>query len=111
MLERVARATRVVGLRGYGTSETAMGVPYFYIIMPRCDSSLAGWRERLPRAAAGQLRCYLRIFREVVESVREVHGFGVVHFDVKPHNLLLASREGAPPVGGRLVTEVGWGQD
>ena len=108
MLQHVATAKSVVPLRGYGTAVSAAGVPFFYITMPRCEGSLATWRERLPREAAGQLRLYLRVFREVVEAVRDVHAHGIVHFDIKPHNVLVTARDGKAAVG-KLSSEVGPG--
>lgn len=35
------------------------------------------------------LREYLKVFREAVEAVKEVHERGVVHFDVKLSNFLV----------------------
>jgi eukaryotic-like serine/threonine-protein kinase len=92
--ERFAREARmaarvrhphVVQIFDHGTTDD--GVPY--IVMERLEGETLG--ERLARAGALAPHETALLVRQVAEALGAAHASGVVHRDIKPHNLFLVS--------------------
>ncbi len=71
--------------------DTGSDGPYHYIVMEYVAGE--SLHDRLRREGALPLDQALRIAGETAEALEAAHSAGVVHRDIKPHNILL-SREG-----------------
>jgi len=74
-----------------GVYDTGSDGPYHYIVMEYVDGE--SLKQRLRREGQLPLAEALRIATETAEALEAAHQAGVVHRDIKPHNILL-SREG-----------------
>jgi hypothetical protein len=74
-----------------GIYDTGNDGPHHYIVMEYVDGE--SLRDRLRREGPLPLGEALRIATETAEALGAAHAAGVVHRDIKPHNILL-SREG-----------------
>jgi serine/threonine protein kinase len=71
----------------------------FYILYDSVEESKKGQRpsgyamELMARSAGGQVECSLEtllpLFKQIAAALKFCHDHGVVHFDVKPENILL----------------------
>ena len=70
-------------------SDMTMHTEYpFVLVMEQASASLYDylWSQRI---AGCQISDALKIFRTIVGHVKDLHSQGVVHFDIKPRNILL----------------------
>ncbi len=85
----------------------AGGQPYYtmaFVVGGSLQQLLAGG-PLLPKAAAG-------LVRQLAEAVQYAHGHGVIHRDIKPHNVLLQRGEtAAPGLAAAAVRPPGGGTD
>ncbi len=70
-----------------GVYDTGSDGPYHYIVMECVEGE--SMRDRLRREGQLPLREALRIATETAEALAAAHQAGVVHRDIKPHNILL----------------------
>ncbi len=70
-----------------GVYDTGSDGPYHYIVMEHVEGE--SMRDRLRREGQLPLREALRIATETAEALAAAHQAGVVHRDIKPHNILL----------------------
>ena len=83
----------IVGVLSAGD---AAGLPYF--VMPFVEGESLG--ARIARAGALPVREAVSILKDVARALAYAHERGVVHRDIKPHNVLLAA-------GAATVTDFG----
>ena len=83
----------IVGVLSAGD---AAGLPYF--VMPFVEGESLG--ARITRAGALPVRESVSILKDVARALAYAHERGVVHRDIKPHNVLLAA-------GAATVTDFG----
>ena len=83
----------IVGVLSAGD---AAGLPYF--VMPYVEGETLG--ARLARTGALPVREAVSILKDVARALAYAHERGVVHRDIKPHNILLAA-------GAATVTDFG----
>jgi len=89
---REARAAAgVVHEHVAGVYDTGADGSYHYIVMEYVEGE--SLKDRLRREGALPLEEALRITAETSEALSAAHSVGVVHRDIKPHNILLG-REG-----------------
>ncbi len=74
-----------------GIYDTGSDGPYHYIVMEYVEGE--SLKDRLRREGRLPLGEALRIAAETAEALEAAHSVGVVHRDIKPHNILLG-REG-----------------
>ena len=79
------------GLHDYGVDDH-----HIYLVLEDLALSLRDWRAALPSAAASA-RPLLRVFAAVVDAVVAMAERGVVHYDLKCDNVLLAPLDPAAP--------------
>eukprot|EP00743_Colponemidia_sp_Colp-15_P005538 GILK01005958.1.p1 GENE.GILK01005958.1~~GILK01005958.1.p1 ORF type:complete len:613 (+),score=113.08 GILK01005958.1:332-2170(+) len=60
-----------------------------YIQMEFCPDSLEQWLTRPNRTVDSMLN--LRIFRQIVDGLRDIHAHGLIHRDLKPSNIFLTA--------------------
>ena len=53
----------------------------------------------------------LRVLDEVASALDALHGRGIIHRDVKPANVIVASGQGPQPAGRAYLTDFGLGKD
>jgi serine/threonine-protein kinase len=70
-----------------GVYDTGSDGPHHYIVMEHVEGE--SMRDRLRREGPLPLREALRIAAETAEALEAAHQSGVVHRDIKPHNILL----------------------
>jgi predicted Ser/Thr protein kinase len=68
-------------------------------------------REVLMREAPFDTERTLATLAPVADALEAVHAQGIVHRDVKPENILIASGEGPEPAGHPYLTDFGLGKD
>jgi serine/threonine-protein kinase len=78
-----------------GVYDTGSDGPYHYIVMEHVEGE--SMRDRLRREGPLPLPEALRIASETAEALEAAHQAGVVHRDIKPHNILLG-RDGSVKV-------------
>ena len=83
----------IVGVLSAGV---AAGLPFF--VMPYVEGESLG--ARITRAGALSVRETVSILKDVTRALTYAHERGVVHRDIKPHNILLAA-------GAATVTDFG----
>jgi serine/threonine-protein kinase len=83
----------IVGVLSAGDAD---GLPYF--VMPFVEGESLG--ARIARAGALPVREAVSILKDVARALAYAHERGVVHRDIKPHNVLLAA-------GAATVTDFG----
>src|SRR4051812_29273797 len=83
----------IVGVLSAGE---AAGLPFF--VMPYVEGESLG--SRITRAGALSVRESVSILKDVLRALAYAHERGVVHRDIKPHNILLAA-------GAATVTDFG----
>src|SRR3954452_9810313 len=83
----------IVGVLSAGE---AAGLPFF--VMPYVEGESLG--SRITRAGALSARESVSILKDVLRALAYAHERGVVHRDIKPHNILLAA-------GAATVTDFG----
>jgi serine/threonine-protein kinase len=81
----------IVASRGHGT--TADGRPW--VAMERLEGSTL--QSELKQRGVLPLAEAIHCTRRVLSALRAVHRAGIVHRDVKPDNIMVMKREGAPP--------------
>ncbi|DBA77935.1 TPA: hypothetical protein ACH3X2_008356 [Trebouxia sp. C0005] len=84
IMHRLRNIPGVCKLHDYGIDQD-----HIYLVMTKYSCCLRDWREKQKSDPSRQLNLYLNIFCQLVELVQEVHKEGVVHFDLKGHNILL----------------------
>ena len=70
---------------------TGKGVrpPLAFFVMPLADISLSDW---LDLGHAHPQRARMEVLLEVAQGVLDIHGYGVLHRDIKPDNVLRHNR-------------------
>jgi formylglycine-generating enzyme required for sulfatase activity/dienelactone hydrolase len=96
--------------------ERSEGPPLLYYVMPYVEGE--SLRDRLARDGALPVSEAARLLRDVVDALAYAHRHGVVHRDMKPDNVMIASRHAlvvdfgvakamSEASGGRNLTSVG----
>jgi serine/threonine protein kinase len=67
-----------------------------YLIFERAEEDV---RKRLDRGDSFELAWKMRVLHDVANGLRQLHGVGVLHQDVKPSNVLLFNGGGTSKVG------------
>jgi hypothetical protein len=88
---RAARAPAACAMFDYGLDARGDAMA---LVLKDYRCSLRQWRAAQPADPAPLLRLYYAVFREVVVAARALLAAGVVHFDLKCDNVLLAPAEG-----------------
>ncbi|MFI5246910.1 MAG: protein kinase, partial [Gemmatimonadales bacterium] len=70
--------------------ERSEGPPLLYYVMPYVEGE--SLRDRLARDGALPVSEAARLLRDVVDALAYAHRHGVVHRDMKPDNVMIASR-------------------
>mmetsp|Transcript_45620 Transcript_45620/g.109259 ORF Transcript_45620/g.109259 Transcript_45620/m.109259 type:complete len:471 (+) Transcript_45620:42-1454(+) len=91
-VEKEVLILRRVGAQEYCVNfyEDYMEGPLSYIVMERCDVTLLQALERSPELTENTL---VRIIREMLQGMHNVHQLGVVHRDIKPDNFLCTGED------------------
>lgn len=85
--QRAAKASEyVVGLDAWGSFGGCGSPVYVYSIMELCDGTLA---DEMTVGVDATRR--LLLFSQLAAAVRDIHAAGLIHLDIKPQNVLLAS--------------------
>ncbi|HEX8680506.1 MAG TPA: protein kinase, partial [Chthoniobacterales bacterium] len=97
--ERVGSHPNIVGIH-----DVFFDQPPYYVVMEYVEgSSLAEW----PGANTAPLASKLEIVAQIADALQAAHDAGVIHRDVKPGNILLCEKKGAPHA---MLSDFGIGQ-
>lgn len=68
-----------------------------YLVMPLMAGTLDGWRKKFDPNGHPDAKTVARIVRDVARGVHHAHQRGLIHRDLKPHNVLL-DEHGTPKI-------------
>jgi serine/threonine protein kinase len=86
-LDRV-RHPNIISRLGHGTARDLQGTTFHYLVL---EYLAGGDLQRLCREGSLDVKKALRYIEQVCAGLRHAHSKGVIHRDIKPHNLLLTS--------------------
>jgi serine/threonine protein kinase len=84
-LDRV-RHPNIISRLGHGTARDLGGTTFHYLVL---EYLAGGDLQRLCRERSLSAKSALSYVEQVCAGLRHAHGKGVIHRDIKPHNLLL----------------------
>ena len=84
-LDRV-RHPNIISRLGHGTARDLKGTTFHYLVLEYLPG---GDLQRLCREKSIETKRALKYIEQVCAGLRHAHGKGVIHRDIKPHNLLL----------------------
>src|SRR6185369_3890179 len=84
-LDRV-RHPNIISRLGHGTARDLNGRTFHYLVL---EYLAGGDLQRLCRERSLETRRALDYVEQICAGLRHAHGKGVIHRDIKPHNLLL----------------------
>ena len=85
-LDRV-RHPNIISRLGHGSARDLSGTTFHYLVL---EYMPGGDLQRLCREKSLTARQALRYIEQVCAGLRHAHSKGVIHRDIKPHNLLLS---------------------
>ena len=98
--DKVGRHPNIVGIQ-----EVFFDTPPFYIVMDYAEATdLRAWCEAQGGVAKVPLATRLEIVVQVADALQAAHDAGVIHRDVKPSNILVATGGGTSSASPRKPT-------
>lgn len=91
-LDSVSHAN-VVRRLGHGTAADLAGTPFHYLVLEYMGG---GNLMALCRRGRLTLEQTLYYARQICDALEAAHARGIIHRDIKPHNLMLTEADGAP---------------
>jgi serine/threonine protein kinase len=89
MIERFQQEVRILAKLDHPNiikvTDSQLATPPFWYVMPRYQVSL---RDELPRVIGNEARVQ-KVFGAVLDAVEYAHKEGVIHRDLKPHNVMM----------------------